>query len=69
MKLASCTVVSLLKVIEIEVKKVQDRLKKRDISITLDDKAKEFLVDIGFEPEMGARPLRAATVSSQVFVP
>ena len=26
--------------------------------IELDDKAKEFLVDKGFQPEMGARPLR-----------
>ncbi len=48
----------LLKVIELEVKKVQDRLKDREIFITLDDKAKNFLVDKGFQPEMGARPLR-----------
>ena len=26
--------------------------------LTLDDKAKEFLVAKGFQPEMGARPLR-----------
>jgi ATP-dependent Clp protease ATP-binding subunit ClpC len=49
---------SLLKVIEIEVKKLQDRLAKKEIYITLDDAAKSFLVDKGFQPEMGARPLR-----------
>jgi len=49
---------SLLKVIELEVKKVQARLERRDVFITLDEKAKKFLVDKGIQPEMGARPLR-----------
>lgn len=48
----------LLKVIELEVSKVQSRLKKKEVSIHLDDAAKNFLVDKGFQPEMGARPLR-----------
>lgn len=48
----------LLKVIELEVQKVQKRLKTREIYITLDEQAKGFLVDKGFQPEMGARPLR-----------
>ena len=49
---------SLLHVIELEVKKLQKRLEMKEIYITLDDKAKNFLVDKGFQPEMGARPLR-----------
>jgi ATP-dependent Clp protease ATP-binding subunit ClpC len=49
---------ALLKVIDIQVKELLDRLAKRQIYITLDEKAKSFLVDKGFEPEMGARPLR-----------
>jgi ATP-dependent Clp protease ATP-binding subunit ClpC len=49
---------ALMQVIELEVKKVQGRLQRRQIFITLDDKAKGFLVDKGFQPEMGARPLR-----------
>jgi len=48
----------LLKVIDIELKKLLARLERREVYITLDDKAKEFLVDKGFQPEMGARPLR-----------
>lgn len=48
----------LLKVIDIELKKLLARLERRDVFISLDDKAKEFLVDKGFQPEMGARPLR-----------
>lgn len=48
----------LLKVIELEIGKVQNRMKKKEIYITLDDAAKNFLVEKGFQPEMGARPLR-----------
>lgn len=49
---------NLKAVLEIEVKKVLDRLKGRDIEVTLDEKAKDFLIEKGFQPEMGARPLR-----------
>ncbi|MCE5317425.1 MAG: hypothetical protein LLG04_08730 [Parachlamydia sp.] len=49
---------ALLQVIAIEIKKVQQRLNKRQIYLTLDESAKSFLVDKGFQPEMGARPLR-----------
>jgi ATP-dependent Clp protease ATP-binding subunit ClpC len=48
----------LLSVIAIELKKVQARLNKRQIFLTLDESAKNFLVEKGFQPEMGARPLR-----------
>lgn len=48
----------LLQVIEIELKKLLNRLSGRNIHISLDEAAKSFLVDKGFQPEMGARPLR-----------
>lgn len=48
----------LLQVINLELKKLLSRLSRREVFITLDDKAKEFLVEQGFQPEMGARPLR-----------
>ena len=48
----------LLQVIELEVKKLKKRLERRQIKISLDQKAKDFLVSKGFQPEMGARPLR-----------
>ena len=40
------------------MKKVKSRLARKQIGISLDEKAKEFLVSKGFQPEMGARPLR-----------
>ncbi len=49
---------SLLKVIDLEVQKVKARVARKQILLNLDQKAKEFLVEKGFQPEMGARPLR-----------
>lgn len=48
----------LKKIIDLEVDKLKKRLEKRDVFITLDESATEFLVDKGNQPEMGARPLR-----------
>lgn len=48
----------LLEVINLEIRKLDGRLKRREIYITLDEAAKAFLVEKGFQPEMGARPLR-----------
>lgn len=48
----------LLRVIDLEIAKVQGRLARKKIFLTLDEKAKELLVNKGFQPEMGARPLR-----------
>src|ERR1700722_16783743 len=48
----------LFQVIDLEVKKVKTRLARKKIGISLDEKAKDFLVSKGFQPEMGARPLR-----------
>jgi ATP-dependent Clp protease ATP-binding subunit ClpC len=49
---------NLLQVIELELKKLATRLARKNILLNLDAKAKEFLVSKGFQPEMGARPLR-----------
>ena len=48
----------LTHVIELEVAKVTARLLRKGIQIELDQKAKDLLVSKGFQPEMGARPLR-----------
>ncbi len=49
---------NLMQVIEIELGKLKKRLELKEIYITWDEKAKNFLVNKGFQPEMGARPLR-----------
>ncbi len=48
------------RIIHIEMEKVAKRLADRNITLSLDDEAVEFLVDKGYHPEHGARPLRRA---------
>jgi ATP-dependent Clp protease ATP-binding subunit ClpC len=47
-------------IVDLEVAKVVARLKKKNIHITLDDTAREFLMKEGFDPQYGARPMRRA---------
>ena len=48
----------LVKIVDLEISKVIDRLKSREISVKIDNKAKEFLIEDGYDPEYGARPMR-----------
>ena len=48
----------LIQILDLEVKKVMERLKGRKIHLQLDDKAKDFLVEKGYDPIYGARPMR-----------
>lgn len=52
------TKVHLKQVIRLEIEKLHKRLKARQVTLELDDKALDFLVDKGYQPEMGARPIR-----------
>ncbi len=47
-------------IVDLEVKKVIDRLKTKSISVVLDPEAKEFLIGKGYDPQYGARPMRRA---------
>ena len=48
----------LYDIIEIELNEVEDRLKDKEIDIELEKGAKEILVEKGFDPVFGARPLK-----------
>src|SRR5690554_1189542 len=48
------------KIIEIELKKLYSRIEDLGYSITLSDKAKDFIAEKGFDKEFGARPLNRA---------
>ncbi|MGE3163792.1 MAG: ATP-dependent Clp protease ATP-binding subunit [Planctomycetota bacterium] len=50
----------LYQIIEIELKHVKQRLKERGIHLEVSAAAKDFLIDIGYNPQFGARPLRRA---------
>ncbi len=52
--------IDLSAIIDLEVNKLKVRLERKNITLTLTNPAKEFLVEKGFQPEMGARTLRRA---------
>ena len=45
-------------IVDLDVKRLNDRLFERHMSIELTDKAKDLLAEKGFDPLLGARPLR-----------
>lgn len=48
------------KILEIELTKVKGRLANKRMTLKLEDSATEFLIEKGFDPQYGARPLRRA---------
>src|SRR5437016_3737442 len=50
----------LVKIVDLEVAKVIKRVRARDIKVHLDTTAVEFLIDKGYDPTYGARPMRRA---------
>lgn len=49
---------TLLKIVDLELRKVSERLKNREISIKIGIKVKKMLAEKGFDPTFGARPLK-----------
>jgi len=48
----------LLKIVDLEIDKVRERLKELKVDIIVSDEVKQFLIEKGTNPEFGARPLR-----------
>ena len=48
------------KIIDIELDGLYKRIAERKYTLTLTDKAKDFLTDKGYDPKFGARPLKRA---------
>lgn len=49
---------NLSEILSLMLEDVNRILQDKDITITISDKAKEKLIDVGYNPAMGARPLR-----------
>ena len=52
------TMAQLSKIVDIQVAYLQKLLSEKDIAITIDEDAKEFLAQKGYNPIYGARPLK-----------
>jgi ATP-dependent Clp protease ATP-binding subunit ClpC len=50
----------LLRIVDLEVAKVKKRVKAKEIDIALDAGAHEFVIEKGYDPNYGARPMRRA---------
>ena len=48
----------LTKIVDLEIDTVLKRLAEKDILLKLDKKAKDFLIEEGYDPNYGARPMR-----------
>src|SRR5205814_5354141 len=60
----SLTKPDLIQILDLEIGKVMQRLKARNIILQLDEKAKDFLVSKGYDPQYGARPMRRSVERS-----
>jgi ATP-dependent Clp protease ATP-binding subunit ClpC len=47
-------------IVELMLRRLQDQLKEKQMSLQVEEDAKEFLIQQGFDPNYGARPLRRA---------
>jgi ATP-dependent Clp protease ATP-binding subunit ClpC len=54
------TKADLLRIVDLEADKVLMRIKAKDVHIELQQSAKEFLIEKGYDPQYGARPMRRA---------
>jgi ATP-dependent Clp protease ATP-binding subunit ClpC len=50
----------ILRIVDLMMKRLRDQIGTHEVAIELTDDAKDMLVEHGFDPAMGARPLRRA---------
>ncbi|MBL9151052.1 MAG: ATP-dependent Clp protease ATP-binding subunit [Verrucomicrobiales bacterium] len=50
----------LIRIVDLEINTVLKRLAEKEIILELDQSAKEFLIEKGYDPNYGARPMRRA---------
>src|SRR5438128_8499030 len=49
-----------MRIVDMEVAKVKARIKTKEVEIVLDNLAHEFVIEKGYDPNYGARPMRRA---------
>lgn len=59
---------SMLKIVDLRLKEVQDRLAEKKIVLDIDNESKRYLVSIGYSTTYGARPLNR-TIQSELLNP
>jgi ATP-dependent Clp protease ATP-binding subunit ClpB len=54
---------NILKICDIQLKSVAQRLESRRLKLEVTDEAKRYLAEVGYDPLFGARPLKRAIQS------
>src|ERR1041385_2242290 len=47
-------------IVDIQLEHLAQRLAKRDLKVDIADRAKDYLGEVGWDPQFGARPLKRA---------
>ena len=47
-------------IVDIQLQRFAERLRRRDFGLEVTDRAKDFLAEVGWDPQYGARPLKRA---------
>jgi len=50
----------MIKIVDLQMSEVEERLEEHGISVEVTKEAQEWLAEIGFDPDFGARPLKRA---------
>jgi ATP-dependent Clp protease ATP-binding subunit ClpC len=50
----------IIQIVDLLLQRVREQMTQHEVTIELTEEAKELLVDKGYDPAMGARPLRRA---------
>lgn len=58
----------MLKIVDIRLKEIEDRLADRKIKLALDAESKNYLLSVGYSSAYGARPLNRA-IQSELLNP
>jgi ATP-dependent Clp protease ATP-binding subunit ClpB len=58
----------LLKIVDLQLERLRQRLAERRITLVLSDEAKRHIVKVGYDPNYGARPLKR-TIQREVETP
>ncbi|KAF8078626.1 P-loop containing nucleoside triphosphate hydrolase protein [Lyophyllum atratum] len=59
---------NILKIVDLRLKEVEDRLADRKIKLDIDEESKNYLTSVGYSPTYGARPLNRA-IQSELLNP
>ena len=56
----SLTKAEINKIVALQINELKERLEKRGLKISVDNSLEKHIVDVGFDPEYGARPIKRA---------